>query len=58
MHLIFLGLLAGAVALVGVYAGDDVKVLGQPVHVDSYQEYPTNSFTPAEGGANNIRSMR
>lgn len=57
MHIIFIGLLAIAVG--GVYLVTDHKhVTTDLPSVNSYQQYPGDSSTPAEGGANNIRSVR
>lgn len=58
MHLIFIGLLAVIVG--GVYLVTDHKQTPVPLtNVQSYQQYPDGkSSTPAEGGANNIRSVR
>lgn len=58
MHLIFIGLLA--VMIGGVYLVTDHKPATTDLpNVQAYQQYPDGkSSTPAEGGANNIRSVR
>lgn len=57
MHLIFIGLLV-VVGGVAYAVSDHLQFKGPLTQAHPYQQYPGDSSTPAEGGANNIRSMR